>query len=76
MEERLAAVGGCVAPPAGTAIAALEAMLGSVESSKPPLMEAVAARDAAVAALLGGLALEALVGAWVAGRELGLSQLL
>ena len=72
VEQRLAAVSGRVAAPAATAVAALQALLGSIEASKPPLMEVVAGRDAAVAALLGDLALEALVGAlhWGLGRPL------
>lgn len=57
------AVGGRVAAPAATATGALQALLDGIESRKPPLMEVVAGRDATVAALLGDLAFEALVGA-------------
>ena len=67
VEERLAAVGGRVAPPAGAAIAALQALAQRIEGelyqslAKPPLAEVAAERDAAVAALTTGLALPALV---------------
>lgn len=61
VESRLADVDRQVAPPAGTAVAALQDLSKRIEAAKPPLAEAEAARDAAVAALVGDLAMAKLV---------------
>ncbi|KAL4428231.1 hypothetical protein ABPG75_002320 [Micractinium tetrahymenae] len=60
VESRLGEVEGRVGRPAGAAIASLQELAQRIKSSKPPLAEAEAARDAAVAALLSGAALEGL----------------
>lgn len=64
VEARLADLEREVAPPAGTAADDLAALAERVEASKPPLEEAEAARDAAVAALLADLALPGMVRTW------------
>lgn len=67
MEQRLAAVGGRVTPPADAAVAALQVLVQRIEEeyylslAKPPLAEVEGERDAAVAALAGALDLSSLV---------------
>lgn len=76
VEGRLEDVADQVAPPVGAAATALQDLLQRVQDvynlslTKPPLAEVEAERDAAVAALVAGLALSTLVGGWLAlGRE-------
>lgn len=57
VEARLADLEEQVAPPSSTAVNQLSALAEMVQAAKPPLEEAEAARDAAVAALAADLAL-------------------